>query len=490
MAYVRRRGNQLAIVHGERDPRTGKVQQRILFTLYSKAEALEVLGRRKKSPIDWFCHLLERQYSDIKFDWKEIRRAIEQNLDALPDLYEYRSERLRSRFRNDLCAFTRALILADPQDLISAAHLIREHRYELEYLADLITWRLKLCDQKESQWNADNPFYWRLSLRGGEVPSDTEEHAAGFYERGEYEKAEAIFRLLVDCFDRYAEGYNYLGLIALQRWNLDEAIRHFKKTVELGRRLFPARITKKRYWSDLSTRPFMRGLRNLAMALNIAGNFEDALATCDRLADECADEWTATRYRADVYLNTLRWEEAADASQKLLAGESAAGFFKEPHAGFTAAFALFELGQNEDALRSFLYAALNFPRTARMLVGNGNARGLPPKFADEVEDHNAGVFLMRGLHAYLKDQARSSRDFFQRIATDARVAALVDEIVDVVRRWHKQPSAGDHEAFQRMQLMHSREFANSEASKLRDLAVVPRSAPVGIKPRRHVPSSY
>ena len=45
MAYVRRRGNQLAIVHGERQQGTGKVNQRILFTLYSKAEALEVLGR-------------------------------------------------------------------------------------------------------------------------------------------------------------------------------------------------------------------------------------------------------------------------------------------------------------------------------------------------------------------------------------------------------------------------------------------------------------
>jgi hypothetical protein len=35
MAYVRRRGNQLAIVQGEREPGTGKVQQRILFTLYN-----------------------------------------------------------------------------------------------------------------------------------------------------------------------------------------------------------------------------------------------------------------------------------------------------------------------------------------------------------------------------------------------------------------------------------------------------------------------
>src|SRR5688572_3841516 len=46
MAYVRKRGRQLALVHGARDPATGKVEQQIIFTIYSKAEALEVLGRR------------------------------------------------------------------------------------------------------------------------------------------------------------------------------------------------------------------------------------------------------------------------------------------------------------------------------------------------------------------------------------------------------------------------------------------------------------
>jgi hypothetical protein len=48
MAYVRRRGNQLAIVQGQREPGTGKVQQHVLFALYSKAEALEAVGRGSK----------------------------------------------------------------------------------------------------------------------------------------------------------------------------------------------------------------------------------------------------------------------------------------------------------------------------------------------------------------------------------------------------------------------------------------------------------
>jgi hypothetical protein len=41
----------------EREPETGKVQPRILFTLYSKAEALEALGRRDETGAEQFRHL-------------------------------------------------------------------------------------------------------------------------------------------------------------------------------------------------------------------------------------------------------------------------------------------------------------------------------------------------------------------------------------------------------------------------------------------------
>jgi len=115
-------------------------------------------------------------YPDLKFNWKKIRAAIQEHLDVLPDRYEYRSQRLRARFRDDLCAFTRHLILADPQDLESAAHVIQEHRHEREYLADLIAWRLKLQDHRPSEWNSDNAFYWRFAFLGRDVPPDTEEH--------------------------------------------------------------------------------------------------------------------------------------------------------------------------------------------------------------------------------------------------------------------------------------------------------------------------
>ncbi len=459
MAYVRRRGNQLAIVHGEREPGTGKVQQRILFTIYSKAEALEILGRGEKSGRWHFEGLFEHHVPDIKLNWKKIRRGLEDNLDALPDLYEYQSERVRGRFREDLCAFSKQLMMTDPQDLMPSAHLIQEHRHELEYLSDLIQWRLKLREQKESQWNEDNPFYWRFALQARSVPPDTEEHAAGFYERGEYKKAQAIFTLLIDCFDDYAEGYNYLGLIAYEQRKLDEAVGHFEKTIEVGRKLFPARISKKRYWSDHVTRPYMRGLRNLALTLNQAARFDEALALCDRLENECGDDFTANSHRAAIYLNTRKWEQAAVSAKR-------SGGDLDPSAGFVEAFALLQLGQPDAALPAFLRAALHCPRAARMLVGE---RTVAPKSSEEARDHNTGVSLLRTLDTYFKDQPRAAKKFFRGLVRDPRVTKLLDESIVVVRRWEDEHHKGDRSAFDRMAVMRSWSFAEGEAYKLRDL---------------------
>ncbi len=52
---------------------------------------------------------------------------------------------------------------------------------------------------------------------------------------------------------------------------------------------------------------------------------------------------------------------------------------------------------------------------------------------------------------------------------DARVAKLLDESVAVVRRWHAQHPTAEREAFDRMQRMRSRQFAQVEAGTLRDL---------------------
>ncbi len=457
MAYVRQRGKQLAIVHGVRDPETHKVEQRILFTIYSRAEALEALGRGERHGAGRFRSLLEHQYPDIKFDWPRIRQGIGKYLQVLPERYEYRSMRLRNRFRTDLCVFARQLLLSDPQQLGSSAQLIKEHRQELEYLAELIHWRIRLCEQPPSEWTDDNSFFWHFELRGRQVPYEAEEEVADLYERGEYEKAEVVIRLLIDCFDNYAEGYNYLGLIALDLNDLDQAIAHFEKTAEVGRKLFPKRLAKKHYWRELSTRPYMRGLRNLALTFNRMGRYDDALNLCDRLARECGDELTVQWYRAYVALNTEQWQTAAQEAHGLR--------FLDPAMSFIAAFARYELGRREDALASFLHGALNHPRAALMLT---NVRTPKCQSHDEARDHNTGVTLQLSLADYFAHQSAGARRLFRRIVRDPRVTELLEQGQSVVRRWSAHRGE-DRTDYRLMQRMHSPEFAREQVGRLSDL---------------------
>ncbi len=455
MAYVRQRGSQLAIVHGERDPETGKVQQRILFTIYSKAEAFRVIGRKDKSSANYCQDLLVLEYPGIRFNWKKINKTIDANLHILPDLYNYKTERLQLRFRNDLCAFARQLILTDPQELMSAAQLIQENRHELEYLAELIQWRLKSRRQERNEWNTDNQFYWRILLQGNQVPPEAEEHAAEYYLRGEYDRAHAVFKLLIESFKDYAEGFNYLGLIALEQGKLDEAISYFDKTMMIGRKLFPQKLARRHYWSDLSTRPYMRGMRNMILALNRTGRYDEALSYCDRLEKECGDDISAVSHRTDIYMNTAYWQSAADGAifvHKLF-----------PYASLIAAFAFFELGRHEDVLPHFIYGTLNYPRASRMLNGQ---RTLAPKTSKESRDHNVGIDLCLALHDFKLNQSRKSKQFFRTLLKHPRAAALIRESEDLANKWYTKKPAPERAVFDRMQRIHSFEFAQQEAGKL------------------------
>lgn len=458
MAYVRRKGNQLAIVHGERDSLTGKVEQRVLFTLYSKAEALEAIGRGSggKQGACRFQDLLENEYPGFRLNWGKIRQGIENNISHLPDLYQYRPARLMGQFREDLLCFARQLILADPQNLESSARVIATHRYELEFLNELIRWRLEHNDQEKSEWNTDNPFYWRFALRGRNVPPETEETAAGYFNRGEYQKAEAVFQMLVEAFDDYAEGYNYLGLIALDQDRLDEASGHFRKTMEVGRRLFPKRLAKKHYWQQLATRPYMRGLRNLALTLNRAGEYIEALDACEKLERECGDDATAAWYRAAIYLNTGRWEIALESSENLVRGMS-------PDAGFIAGCAAIELGERERAIGLLLHGALHNPRAARMLAGTRTGE---PANRHEARNHNAGVDLRQNLHGYLANRGATAKRFFRQFVQHPAVISLLDEMDTVTGRWHKQHQGGGREDFDRLNEMQSTGFIKAQADQI------------------------
>lgn len=406
MAYVRRKGNQLAIVHGVRNAETKQVEQKTLFCLYSKAEALAAVGDQKHH----FRHIVAAEGPGIRFDWTKIEAGIRDNLEHLPDLYaEYKSVRVQGDFRAALVAFARELILADPQTLLSSARLIEENRHELAFLDELIGWRLKLCEQAPNEWNKDNPFYWRSASARQEVPPDQEEQLGELFARGAYDEAEALARLLIACWPNFAPGFNTLGRIALERERLEAAVAHFDGAMRVGRALFPKRIAKDRYWSDHDTRPYIRAIIYQTQALNRLERYEEALALCDRLDEECAQDISAACQRIAPYLNTGQWA---------LASASARFVHKlYPDYCFPLAFALFEEGERREATVYFLHAALRFPRAARMLTGVRRAG--QPKTSEDIDDHNTGVHWQRDLAPYLGGWQRRTKPFFSGLVQAA-----------------------------------------------------------------------
>ena len=459
MAYVRQRGNQLAIVHGVRDPETKKVEQQILFTIYSQAEALAALGKSDSAAGERFRTMLEAAHPRIRFDWREVRSGIEENLATLPESYDYAATRLRGRFREDLLAFAKQLILADPWTFAASSQLLSAHRGELEYLRELIDWRLESPEAPADQGSGDDDFLWRFATRDLRVPYDMEEEAADLYEKREYPRAIVAFKILTDTFEDYAEGHNYLGLIALDEERLDEAIAHFEKTMELGRRLFPKKIAKDRWWSDHATRPFMRGLQNLALALNQAKRFDESLAACDRLHHECHDDITAAAHRASVYLNTARWQQAYDAARFI--------HQVSPSESLVAAFAAFELGTKGDARAFFTHASLNCPNTVAMVIGAKLPR---PTTGEEGKDHNTGVSMLRALAGYLEKRKPDARRFFTDLWKSDQQVGFRTEVKNATGRWRADRKNKERGAFERMTQMRTWEFA-------RQVSPVPTTSP-------------
>lgn len=454
MAFVRRHGNQLAIVHGIRDPETGKVGQHALFNFYTRKEATEALSEQGGTLLR---ALVQNRYAGVRLDWPGIFEALRADLDFLPDKAPGAASHGHGRFHRDMLAFARQVVLTSPADLSSAGEIIEAHRLELGFLMDLVGRRLEAAGRRQES-DLPDPFGWRYRLHPSEVPPDVEEFAEGLYEEGEDREAIAAFTLLTEAFDNYAEGHNYLGLIALRAGRLDDAVAAFTKTTEVGRRLFPKRIRKDQWWSDLDTRPYIRGLCNLAIALNRAGRFDDAMDVTLRLERECGMVERAVALRGPIYLNQGRPGLASESGRRL------ERVF--PSEGLVVAFGEYQMGHREKALRALFHAAMSFPFSARLVTGTKCPR---PKDWLEARDYNGGVDLLRDLDHYLRSRGRKARTFLRRIMGTPEMASFLDELLDARRKQEAERSTGGRAGFDREHEMKSDAFADHNSAWLADL---------------------
>lgn len=450
MAYVRRRGNQVAIVHGRRCPKTRKVEQRSLFTFYTRAEAEHALGEGSVL----LQSLLEYDNPEVRFDWPRIAGQLATHVESLPSSYVYREQRMESDFDGAMHDFLHQLTVVDPQSLHDCATLISDRADLLEELRDLIDWRLKTCEQEATDYNQDNAFHWRFRSMRRELPTYALERVGTLMERREHGRARALIEALLLRFPDYADGHNNLGWIALYEDRLDNARDHFERAIDTGRALFPKRIAKRDYWTEHNTRPYLRGILGLVETLDRLGCDEEALAWCDRLERTFGMTDAAQTARASLHLNAGRWQAAADCAHAM------AELF--PEQAFIEAFAHFELGRARDAAARFLYAALNRPLSAAVLTRGGAV----PEDYNEQQDHDAGLELLSRLSRYECGRTDKSRYFFDTFIQQEAVAAVLDEARHVGRRHGRVKQAAHRQNFVRMQTLHSASYAADLAGTL------------------------
>jgi tetratricopeptide (TPR) repeat protein len=449
MPYVRTRGNQLAIVHGKRHPETRQVEQQVLFVFYSKQEALAASGGTSKFDAHRFRDYLQERNPDLRFDWSQLSKEIEARLEILPDAAAPEHERIATALNEAMIGFARRLALAGPLEAQDVATALASQRSHLKVLRSWIDLRLDDLDSGGADPEPLPGFRWELALRNHHVPDDLEEMAVERYNEGDDEDATAMFTFLVQVFPAYAEGWNYLGLVALRSRRIEEAIAHFQRTMEVGRGALPRRVAKNSWWSNLDTRPYMRGQRNLAVALQRAGRYRDVITVATTMERECGDEIEARAHLASAHLCLGEWQEA----------RSAALYIHNfaPLESLLAAFAAFELGDRLEAATGFIHAMLNNPRAVAIQIGRKMPR---PVTYEEAEDHNSGVEMASALAGYIARFPRPGRTFFSSLwdgSTEDRTL-----LANTVAAWRAERGA-DRQYYDLMMEMRTVGFARRRA---------------------------
>jgi tetratricopeptide (TPR) repeat protein len=212
----------------------------------------------------------------------------------------------------------------------------------------------------------------------------------------------------------------------------------------------------------------MRGLMNLALALNMAGRFKESLSVCDQLIKECgrSQEDSGWAHKAAAYLNLQDWHNAVECGLKLVE--------YSPDEGFILGYALFELGSYKDCLIWFLHASLNSPHTAYLLTDKSKPK---PKTFSEVEDHNSGIMQARSLPRFFQLQSKASRKFFTKFMENQEVKELLAEVVRCDQKHSDGHAKSDRTYFDRWLELKSLAFARKTAKTLLDELVSTKALP-------------
>ena len=449
MAYVRTKGNQVLLVHGARSAETRGVEQQTLFTFYTKAEIEAAIGEHR----EMFRHLVEAANPTLRLDWAAIENGLRSHLDQVPDIPASRQNEAAVELRRALVELTRVVWELEPQELQSANQLVDDNRGEISLLVERLQWLLHAPPPASSEFTRDTPSLWRQAAKARSVPLHGWEQLDDLWNRRKYTEVGALAGLLSEAFPMFADGHNYLGLAAMERGDLTAALANFQSAQVAGRKQFPRRIAKSRYWSDHDTRPFLRAIMHEVAVHNRLGEYKKALDLCDRLERDFGQDITAEALRVPVLLNDRQWQEASRMAERLV------GIYPENH--FLVAFAALEVRDPTKSVEHFVRGALELPAAAGLVIGVP----LPKGMIEDARDHNHGVALLRETKAYRAAHGKSVQ-FFRDLWSQPVVRAAVLEADEVRQKWRADRS-GDRKWFDETHRLQTMEHAREVASKLK-----------------------
>lgn len=167
MPYVRRHGKQVAIVHGERASATGQVQQRILWTFYSREELRRALGVGDEAiqssdpvarwPNSDLLTALAARWSELSWDDQALREALRTQLDFLPEHYVYPTEKRLTELDAHADAWVATFEAVAADRGASARAALRRRGESLRWIRDRLDQALALI---EREGEAEDPFGW------------------------------------------------------------------------------------------------------------------------------------------------------------------------------------------------------------------------------------------------------------------------------------------------------------------------------------------
>lgn len=291
MPFVRRRGNQIAILQGFRDAETQKVKQHLLHSIRTRAEADAIVARDPEAEglFGEFRRLMECSYPSLQFDWERIRAEIGELRAELPE--STATPAPGDRLSRATVEFVRALVEEVPDEGCLA---------RLEVVSDLLRWAV---DEREP-----DPFGWRAAFGAVTAPGALEVYSVAMRLRGEDAAAEQALRLMNDCYPDAPQSYLSLGELCIQQGQTTRAMEYLEQArrVTLGR--LPPGLPRGQYLATHRARPWIEATTALAECHASRGDYDAALVLCDEARGHGEDRTAGVR--AAIHLCREEWDEA------------------------------------------------------------------------------------------------------------------------------------------------------------------------------------